>query len=148
MKINWGKGIVIAMVLFMLFILSFVYKTFTNSKYDHHLVTKEYYKDELNYQKEIDAVAKANKLNEKVKLNTIDKGIEIIFPSELKEKNIVGSVKFTRSADDKLDFNLPISLENGKMLVPDAKLVKGIYIVNISWKIDNEAYLFKDNFYY
>ncbi len=148
MKINWGKGIVIAMVLFMLFILSFVYKTFTNSKYDHHLVTKEYYKDEINYQKEIDAVIKANTLSSKIQLKTIETGVEIIFPSELKGKKIEGSVKFTRSADDKLDFNLPISLENSKMLVPDTKLVKGIYIVNISWKMDDEAYLFKDNFYY
>ncbi len=148
MKINWGTGIAIAMISFMLFILSFVYKTFTNSKYDHHLVTENYYKDEINYQQEIDAVTKANALSSKIQLKTTETGVEITFPTELKEKNIVGKVKFIRSADDKLDFSVPISLENGNMFISDAKLVKGIYIVNISWKMDDKAYLFKDNFYY
>ena len=148
MKINWGTGIVIAMVAFMLFILSFVYKAFTNSKYDHHLVTKEYYKEEINYQQEIDAVSNAKKLTQNIKFTTTKEGIEIKFPSELEGKEVIGNVKFTRSADDKLDFNMPISLQNGKMFIPDNKLVKGIYVVNISWKMDNKKYLFKDNFYY
>ena len=38
MKINWGTGIVIAFGLFMIFILSFVYKVQSNQKYDNELV--------------------------------------------------------------------------------------------------------------
>ncbi len=41
-KINWGTGIVIAMVLFIIFILSFVYKTIAVDKYEHHLVSEDY----------------------------------------------------------------------------------------------------------
>lgn len=52
-KFNWGTGIVIAMVLFMTFILTFVYKSLT-PQYTHDLVSEDYYKDELLYQKEID----------------------------------------------------------------------------------------------
>ena len=48
-KINWGTGIAIAIALFIVFILSFVYKTIFIEKYEHHLVSEDYYKDELHY---------------------------------------------------------------------------------------------------
>jgi len=63
-KINWGTGIVIAMVLFMAFILQYVYRVSVYEKYDHHLVADDYYKDELNYQKQIDKESNANNLKE------------------------------------------------------------------------------------
>ncbi|NOQ92040.1 MAG: cytochrome C oxidase Cbb3, partial [Flavobacteriaceae bacterium] len=44
-KINWGTGIVIAMLMFMTFILTFVYKSLTQ-EYTHELVSEDYYKDE------------------------------------------------------------------------------------------------------
>ncbi len=47
MKINWGTGIVIAFVAFIAFIMYFVINMITNKKYDHDLVTEDYYKEEL-----------------------------------------------------------------------------------------------------
>ena len=64
-KINWGTGIVIAMLLFMTFILQFVYRSF-DSKNSHDLVSKDYYKDELYYQQEIDKMNNANKLEQNI----------------------------------------------------------------------------------
>ncbi len=148
MKINWGTGITIALVAFMLFILSFVYKTFTNSKYDHHIVSKTYYNDELNYQKEIDAEQNLENLSSKIVLKNTDKGVEIIFPEEFKDKKLEGTIDFQRSANEKLDFNIPIKVTDNKQFIPDDKLVKGIYIVKINWKTDGKTYQFKDNFYY
>ena len=148
MKINWGTGITIALVAFMLFILSFVYKAFTNEKYDHHLVTEEYYKDELNYQKEINAEDNAKKLSRNVAINHINKGIEIVFPDEFKNKKIDGTIHFLRAANDKLDFTIPVQLKDNKQQISDDKLVKGIYIVTIKWKDNDKEYQFKDNFYY
>jgi len=58
MKINWGTGIVIAFGLFMIFILSFVYKVQSNQKYDNELVTDEYYKKEATVQADIEKKTK------------------------------------------------------------------------------------------
>ena len=44
MKINWGTGIVIGMTLFISFILYLVFNMLTDEKFDHDLVTEEYYK--------------------------------------------------------------------------------------------------------
>ncbi|MCF6350678.1 MAG: FixH family protein [Flavobacteriaceae bacterium] len=146
MKINWGTGLVIAMFVFIVFILSFVYKTFTNKKYNHHLVSKEYYKDEINYQQEIDALTNAKKLEENVKLENRKDGIVIIFPKEF--SNINGVIQFQRASDVELDFNLPIKLTNNQLLIPREKLVQGLYNVKIDWTVNNVKYLFKEKHSY
>ena len=148
MKINWGTGIAIALIAFMLFILSFVYKAFTDKKYDHHFVTEDYYNEEINYQKEIDAQKNLEYLNSKLIIQKKNEGIEIIFPDYFKDKKIKGTIDFQRSANEKLDFNIPINLTENKQFIGDDKLVKGIYIVKIYWKSNGKTYQYKDNFYY
>ena len=53
-KISWPTGIILSIIAFMVFILSFVYKATFLPEYGHHLVSEEYYKEELNYQKEME----------------------------------------------------------------------------------------------
>ena len=148
MKINWGTGIALALGAFMIFILSFVYKTFTNDKYDHHLVSEEYYKDEVNYQQEIDAIANAKKLSEPIRLKNTEKGILITFPSDVVSKKVIGTINFQRASDVMLDFNLPINLMENKFLIPDEKLARGLYNVKIDWSVDTSKYLFKEKYTY
>lgn len=148
MKINWGTGIALALGAFMLFILSFVYKAFTNDKYDHHLVSEEYYKDEVNFQQEIDAVANAKKLNESIQLKNTEKGILITFPSDVANKKIEGTIDFQRASNVKLDFSLPISLAENKLLIPNSKLAKGLYNVRIDWSVGTTKYLLKEKYTY
>lgn len=148
MKINWGTRVAIAMVAFMIFILSFVYKTFTNEKYDHHLVSEEYYKDEMNYQQELDAIANVRKLKETVEIKNTDNGIKITFPTDVSLKNIVGTIQFQRASNVALDIKLPVKLTNNIQLIPKEKLVKGLYNVKIKWKINETKYQFNDKYTY
>jgi len=146
MKLNWGQSIALAMLAFMIFILSFVYKTFTNKSYDHHLVSEQYYKDEINYQQEIDAVANAMRLTENVKLVKTQKGLEIIFPTEV--KGITGTIGFQRPSNTKLDLNLPVKLKSSKVFISKDQLVNGLYNVKIWWKGNDTQYLFKEKYTY
>jgi hypothetical protein len=146
MKINWGTGIAIFLFAFIVFILSFVYKTFTNDKYDHHLVSDDYYKDEINYQQEIDALDNAKKLNTHVKIENTAQGIKITFPTD--NKIIEGTVQFQRASDIKLDLTIPINLENNTLIIKDEKLVKGIYNVKIVWSANNTKYQFNEKYTY
>jgi len=148
MKINWGTGLAIAMGAFMIFILSFVYKTFTNKSYDHQLVSKEYYKDEINYQQEIDALVNAKKLNEPIQLKNTEKGILITFPSDVVGKKVKGTIAFQRASNVKLDFSLLIDLKENTFLIPDKKLAKGLYNVKIDWKVGTIKYLYKEKYTY
>ena len=65
MKINWGTGIVIAFALFMSFILFFVFKVQSNSKYDNELVVEKYYQKEQGFEKELEKERKESENNRK-----------------------------------------------------------------------------------
>lgn len=148
LKLNWGQSIALAMFAFIVFILSFVYKTFTRESYDHHLVSENYYQEEIIYQKEIDAKSNAGKLTKNVKISNSDKGIVIKFPNELKQDDISGKIKIIRNSTDKLDLILPIKLENYEMIIPKENLIKGLWNIRIDWKANNTDYLFKEDYYY
>ena len=148
MKLNWGHYIAIAMVSFMLFIMYFVYNTFTQPSHDHHLVSEDYYKDEINYQTEIDAMANAKKLSAAVQLINFDKGIKVVFPKDVDYSTITGTVDFQRASDIKLDFKLPLKLTSNEFIIPNEKLVHGFYNVRVDWSANNIQYLLKDKHNY
>ena len=67
MKINWGTGLVIGMVLFIGFIMYFVIQIMTDKELDYDLVVEEYYKREMVYQQELDAEKNSFSLTSNVK---------------------------------------------------------------------------------
>ena len=149
MKINWGTAIVIAFVLFISFILFFVVKASTDKKYDYHLVSKEYYKDELNYQNDIDNYNNTKELGIEIRIEKTSKGIEINFPASFQTENIQGNVSLYRPSNQSLDKNIPFVLsERTTLLIPDQMLVGGRWDIKVSWSENNKEYLYKKEFVY
>ncbi|MFD2907727.1 FixH family protein [Flavobacterium ardleyense] len=148
MKINWGTGIVIAFGLFMIFILFFVYKVQTDSKYDNELVTKDYYKAEgaVNYDNE--KRDNANALNTKVTIKKNDQGIQVEFPADFDYSKIEGKVSLYRPSSQKLDFEFKIELSSTHLLIPESSLTGGIWDVSVDWKYDGKDYLNKETVYF
>lgn len=148
MKINWGTGIVIAFALFMSFILFFVFSVQSNTKYDNELVVEEYYKKELVAQQDIDREQNAYDLNSKVIIKTTDEGISIDFPNNFDYKNIQGKVSLYRPSNQKLDFEVPISLSSAHLLIPKSNLVGGRWGISIDWNYQGKKYLNKEEVYF
>lgn len=147
-KINWGTGIVIAMILFMAFILQYVYRAVTYDKYNYELVSKDYYKDELYYQKEIDKLNNANQLEQNIHLEHNGHGYVIHFPKNMDFSKISGIVYFQRPSDKSLDFQQNILLNDSKLLVTHTNLVEGKWKIKIDWKYGDEEYLYKKTVFY
>jgi nitrogen fixation protein FixH len=147
-KISWPTGIVLALSAFIIFILSFVFKATFLPEYDHHLVSDDYYKDEMNYQQEIDKLNKAAALNEDVSLTKVAEGLLIKFPAEFDPEKIAGTISFQRPSNDKIDFQLPIKLTTTDYLILDNQLVQGIWNVKIEWTTNSITYLFKEKLMY
>ncbi len=148
MKINWGTGIVIAFGLFMLFILSFVYKVQSNQKYDNELVTEEYYKKEQNVDAEYSKQTNANALIQKVAITSNENGISIQFPSDFDSSKIKGKVSLYRPSSQKLDFEVPISLSDSNLLIPKSDLVSGLWDISVDWSYEGKDYLNKETIHY
>lgn len=66
-KIGWGTSIVIAFALFISFILYFVIKVQSDTKYDNELVVDEYYKKDAQYGEDFVKMQNAQDLTENPK---------------------------------------------------------------------------------
>ena len=147
MKINWGTGIVIAFGLFMTFILYFVFRVQSDSKYDNDLVVEEYYKHDAHFGDEMTKVQNAEDLAQKPIVSIIDEGISIVFPESFISKNIKGKVSLYRPSNKRLDFEVPISLSNSTLLIPKKSLVGGRWDINMEWEYSGKTYLTKETIY-
>ncbi len=148
MKINWGTAIVIAFVAFISFILFFVVRMSMDDSANHDLVTEEYYRAELGYQKEIDAETNARNWSGKVKIKKIPEGLLIEFPEGIDNENIEGNVSLYRPSNKHLDFDLPLSLSNSHLLIPDKRLLDGRWDIKIFWERQGKEYLYKESLTY
>lgn len=147
MKINWGTGIVIAIALFMSFILYFVIKVQSNSKYDNELVVEEYYKHDARFGEEMIRVQNAEDLVEKPVISNTADGITIVFPDVFVPEKIKGKVSLYRPSNKKFDFEIPISISNPSLLIPKSNLVGGQWDLNMEWQYDGKKYLTKKAIY-
>ena len=148
MKINWGTGIVMAFIAFICFILYFVVRMSMDDSANHDLVTKDYYKQELAYQNEIDAANSALKSKAKLKVEKKENGIVITFPEQFDFNDITGNVSLYRPSNRHLDFDFPISLSNTHLLIPDNRLVDGRWDITVSWNCEKQVFLHKEKLTY
>lgn len=148
MKINWGWALVIALASFMLFIGIMVFQLLFKRAYDHQLVSKNYYKDELLFQQEVNKLENAAKLPENIKIQHNDGKIAIIFPEYLNYSEIEGMIYFQFVMDEQFDFEQQIILNSPVFEVDTARLKKGTWYVKIDWKYQKVSYLLKEKISY
>lgn len=148
MKINWGTGIVLAFIGFISFIMYFIIIMNTNNKYDHDLVTEDYYGQELQFQQEINKQKNAKSLTKNITYKKTEAGLIIIFPETLKANNISGKMFLYRPSNKQFDFEIPISLSNHNLLIPDKRLLGGRWNIKIDWQYEGNSYLFKKEIMY
>ncbi|CAL2084797.1 FixH family protein [Tenacibaculum dicentrarchi] len=148
MKLNWGAGIVIAIIAFMSFILYFVISMSTGNNYNHDLVSEEYYQKELVFQGDIDATKNAKELSENIKVQRVSEGLKIYFPTAFNPTDIKGKVFLYRPSNKQLDFEMPISISNTYLLVPEKRLLGGRWNIIVSWNYKNTPYLFEQELIY
>jgi len=137
-KANWGTGIFISYVLFMgITILTAVY--FMNQ--DVNLVTDDYYQQEIKYQDQIDKIERTNSLPENPVINFDGTGINLLFPASLLNKNVTGKIHFYRPSNPKLDFNIPLDLNNdGTQIISTKKLETGFWRLKMYWTMNGNEY--------
>ena len=148
MKINWGTGIVIAFALFITFILYFVFKVQSDSQYDNELVVDEYYKQELKFENQMTKEQNAIDMTEKISISTSEEGINITFPSDLDLTKVTGKVSLYRPSNQKLDFEVPISLSGPHLLIPKSNLVGGRWDISLDWTYEGKEFLNKKTIYF
>jgi hypothetical protein len=135
-KMNWGKGLIAGMAMFMLFIIFMCVKMFAlpADEYDHH-----YYEKGLNFDKDYakEKQVVTDHAQPVIRINGKQVSITFIAPA-------TGSVKFIRPSSQALDKTFSINTELGKTTnLSAAALVKGRWNMVLEWKSDRKLYLYE-----
>ena len=148
MKINWGTYIVIAFALFISFIMYFVIKVQSDSKYDNDLVVEEYYKHDVHFQDEMARIQNAHDLKVKPVITVDANGVTVAFPANFTPKDIKGTVTFYRASNKKFDFQVALSFtDSASLFIPKDKFIGGEWKINMEWKYNGKSYLTKEDIY-
>ncbi|WP_372474755.1 FixH family protein [Capnocytophaga sp. ARDL2] len=144
MKWNWGTGLVVGMLAFMIFILQYVIRVQVNPDYDNELQLKDYYQEEVNIDKNHRAQQNANELGSAFSIAKNQDGIVISFPETMEKSQVVGQVKLYRPSNQKLDTQVTISLKDSyEMLLPKEQLQSGKWEISVSFSYQGKEYLKK-----
>jgi hypothetical protein len=147
-RLNWGTSIVVAFVLFMSFILYFVIKVQSNSKYDNELVVEEYYKKDAHFETEMVQIQNAHDLAQQPQISANAQGISVVFPKQFDPAKMKGIVSLYRPSNKKLDFEIPISTSSSTLLIPKKSLVGGLWDITLNWEYEGKSYQSQQNLYY
>lgn len=135
-KFTWGHGVTIAFVLFVTYILSFVYRSFSN---DIDLVAEDYYAQEIAYQERINHTSNANSMAMEIEVIKTSDGVDIRFPRNEQIDTGSGTIQFFRPSDETLDVKVPLQMLDGTQHLPLQLFRKGRYKVNFSWTNNGEG---------
>lgn len=140
MKLNWGTGITIFIIAFILFILFMVFKA-TQTKSD--LYSEDYYNQEITYQSKINAVNNAQKLKGALTVIQKEDTLVINYPSDFLDKEKIGKLNFFKPDNAALDKVYKISETNNIQTISKNDLVSGSYILKIECEVAEVPYFFE-----
>ncbi len=139
-KMNWGKGIALAITVFIIGTLSMVSYFIS---LDFFLVTNNHYEEGVEYQQTIESKERARQLENPVLVVFDEKteSLRVVFPNDLIGK-AQGNINLYRPNNPKLDKQLPLKVNaTGTQVIPVSEMEKGKWILTIEWTIDELDYL-------
>ena len=146
-KFNWGSGITIAIVVFVLATLSTVSYLIS---LEFYLVSEDHYEDGVQYQETIDGIQRAKNLDASV-LILFDEptvSIKITFPQALITDSLSGNITFYRPNDPEKDRRYKLQLdENGRQSIPVSDFEDGRWKMTLEWKSDSLTYIDQKNIF-
>jgi len=143
MTFNWGHKLILVFLVFGGLMSFMVYRSF---KTNIDLVSNEYYKDELSYQKIIDGSKEANQLKNTVSIVQKGEIIAIRLPDEMKNEIVKGEAWFYCATDAKKDRKIELQLnKEAEQLINKNLFTPGNYIVKLNWTSAGRQYYAEQN---
>lgn len=142
-KINWGTGIVIALIVM---ISGMIYLVSIAVRQDYDLVDNDYYQKSVNYQQHIEEVKNTEALTEKVRLEQNADSLKLTFPSLSAIQDYSGEIHFYSPVEEKRDATFKLKL-NGNFIqsISLKNLRSGRYTVKIDWSVSKVSYYQEEN---
>ncbi|MFN4082365.1 MAG: FixH family protein [Bacteroidia bacterium] len=147
MKLNFGTGLFIGAVMFMIFVVVMVVKIM---QADVPLVEDNYYEKGIKYQQTIDNSFYDDKLNIKLTEEKFKNSVKklLLFNKSTKGDTIFAKAKFYRPSDKNKDFSIDVMLADTIYFPFDvSKFEKGLWRVKLFYNTaDNKEYFNQQEF--
>ncbi|RYZ93582.1 MAG: nitrogen fixation protein FixH [Sphingobacteriaceae bacterium] len=137
---NWGKGLIIGMGIFMLFIVAMVISMFNQPVDDYD---KQYYEKGLAYDSTYNKEKQVITDNAKPVLSIAGNNLKVVFAAPAKVQ-----LHFNRPSDRKMDviFTMETNKDNS-INIPLNGLATGQWQVTIDWESNKKQYLYKQEIF-
>lgn len=132
---DWGKGIILTLTAFAGIIISMVVICVRQD--DIHLVTQNYYEEEIKYQDQIDKMVNASMLDyEALAFDAQRRLIELNLP-----KGAKGTLHLFRPSDARLDQKLEFEIQDLEVnAINLSELKPGYWKIKMTWVEDETSY--------
>lgn len=143
MKMDWGKSIVLAFVLFAAFIGVLVTVCV---RQDISLVTRDYYSEDLDYQSQMDRLRNAEQLSVKPTIELLDnQSLRVAFDFRQFD---AGKLVLYSPSDIKQDktFNLEAT-GSPFQIFSLGSLKRGNYMIKMTWSANGKEFYFEKSIY-
>ena len=140
---NWGHKIALLYISFVVMTLAFVFY-FMGQKVD--LVTDDYYKEEIQYQDQIDRVKNATSLKDPIDVSysPAEKKVNISFPKSQAGDVIKGNIFFYRPSNSAEDRKFAIHPEDtGVQSIYVGSFHNGLWKIKILWSTGGKEYYYE-----
>ncbi|WP_207515683.1 FixH family protein [Longitalea luteola] len=138
MTFNWGHKLTLG---FLAFAGMIVYMVIQSMQTHYDLVSKEYYKDELQYQQVIDGAYRANQLSTRTSITRTNDQLIIQLPGEMQQQAVTGSILFYCADDSKKDKIIALQVnEQAIQVINSRSFIPGRYTARVKWQANGTSY--------
>ncbi len=109
------------------------------------LVRKDYYEEELRFQKQIERVNRTAQLRKDITVTSdaAAQSLMLRLPAEHNGAKPTGEIHLYRPSDASLDRTITLQVnESGLQRIDTSKLRNGLWKLRATWKVNNEEYYF------
>lgn len=135
---NWGKGIIIGMGLFMAFILTLV---IIMMRQDIDLVQEDYYQQELAFDKQYNAEKVYIESEDSITMYIEDQLLKIKLGKSFQHDSVQVDLKRPNNQEQDMTFRMKAIPE---IAIPIDKLPPGIFQCFVYGKLDSKKYQFNE----
>jgi len=136
-KLGWGWKIA---VLYSAFVVMMVTLVVASSRQKIDLVSADYYKDEVAFQKVIDADRNQAQLKGTLVIHADSSTVRVDFPAEFVGKAIKGNITFYNPQAQELDSKVAINSADLTTTINRNQLKKTVYTLKIAYAVDGKEY--------
>ena len=136
-QLNWGFKITL---LYSVFAVGIIFLVVASSRQQIDLVSADYYKQEVGYQKVIDASKNQAALTAPVVIHANSYTVIFDLPAELRGKEVTANIDFYSPVNKEWDRNFKVTTSENSISIGRDKLEAKNYTIKISYTVDGKDY--------